>query len=273
MKRVIVLMVCVAAALVAAASYGVYCAWWNANYFETEHDEYQAPPRDDLQLVNDRLAEKRPAFDDKLVNSRPLGAWELNASAAVIRLDCPMIMPDSDREMLVLRPSYADAIKAAKDCHLDLLPSANTLDGAAKQFDDGLYAALDLACFRGEIGFAPAAPAWAAAVLQRLPNQSPARPFLAAALELAGKTFDLAAAERQEKDRLLAQFEQDQAASKPISFYIWTPELRQVWRFFRFLQHEFTEDDLAIPAIWQSCSGRTTTFANNIWRSRPSMAV
>ena len=158
-----------------------------------------------------------------------------------------MIMPDSDREMLVLRPSYADAIKAAKDCHLDLLPSANTLDGAAKQFDDGLYAALDLACFRGEIGLAPAAPAWAAAVLQRLPNQSPARPFLAAALELAGKTFDLAAAERQEKDRLLAQFEQDQAASKPISFYIWTPELRQVWRFFRFLQHEFTEDDLAIP--------------------------
>ena len=36
---------------------------------------------------------------------------EVNASAAVIRLDCPMIKPDEDAEMLVLRPSYADAMK------------------------------------------------------------------------------------------------------------------------------------------------------------------
>ncbi len=248
MKRVIILMVCVvAAALVAAVGYAVYRAWWNANYFVTEHDEHQAPPRDDLQLVDDNLADKRPAFDDKLVDSRPLGDWELNASAAVIRLDCPMVIPDSGREMLVLRPSYANAITAAKACRLDLLPSANTLDGAAKQFDDGLYAALDLACFRGEIGLAPAAPAWAAAVFQRLPKQSPARSFLATALELAGKTIDLSAAEKQENDRWLVVFERNQAASKPISFYTWTPELKQVWRFFRFLQHEFTEDDLAIP--------------------------
>jgi len=245
MKRVIV---CVAlAGLVAAVGYGLYCAWWNDNYFVTEYDEHHAPPHDDLQLVDDKIADKRPVFDDKCVDSRALGDWELNASAAVIRLDCPMIIPNRDREMLVLRPSYADAITAAKACGLNLLPSANTLDGAAKQFDDGLYAALDLACFRGEIGLAPAAPVWAAAVLQRLPKQSTARPFLAAALELAGKTFDLAAAEKQESDRWLAQFERNQAASKPISFYTWTPELKQVWRFFRFLQHEFTEDDLAIP--------------------------
>lgn len=252
MRRAFILLLCVAVAgLAAAMGYGLYCAlycvWWNANYFVTEYDEVHAPPRDDLQLVDDQLADKRPVFDEKLVDSRPLGDWELNASAAVIRLDCPMIAPDRDREMLVLRPSYADAIAAAKACGLDLLPSANMLDGAAKQFDDGLYAALDAACFRGEIGLAPAAPAWAAAVLQRLPNPSAARPFLAASLELAGKPFDLSAAERQEKERWLAQFERNPAASKPISFYAWTPELEQVWRFFRYLQHEFAEDDLAIP--------------------------
>ena len=64
---------------------------------------------------------------------------------------------------------------------------------------------------------APAAPAWAAAVFQRLANQSPARPFLAAVLGLAGKTSDLAAAKKHESDRWLAQFERDEAASKPVT--------------------------------------------------------
>ena len=84
-------------------------------------------------------------------------------------------------------------------------------------------------------------------MFQLLPPKSPARPFLAAALELAGKPAKLAAAEKAEKDRLLAEFQQDKAASKPIAFYDWTPELTQVWRFYRFLQHEFTADKLAIP--------------------------
>ncbi len=80
----------------------------------------------------------------------------------------------------------------------------------------------------------------------QLPQTSPARPFLAAALELAGKQTELAAAERTAKDKWLAEFEASEVASKPIGFYDWTPELVQVWRFFRFLQHEFPRDD-AIP--------------------------
>jgi len=35
--------------------------------------------------------------------------------------------------------------------------------------------------------------------------------------------------------------------SKPIGFYTWTPELQRTWRFYRFLQHEFDTDQLAIP--------------------------
>ena len=214
----------------------------------TEHSEYHAPPpRDDEPLVDDVLAEKNPAFDESLVDSRPIGDWQINASAAVVRLDCPMVKPDAEAAMLELRPSYRAAMTAAGDLRFNLLPSANMLDGAAKQFDDGLYAALDLACFRGELGLAPAAPDWAAAVLGQLPKTSPARPFLAAALELAGKGAELTAAERNAKDGWLAEFDENKAASKPISFYDWTPELTQVWRFYRFLQHEFPQDKLAIP--------------------------
>ena len=36
-----------------------------------------------------------------------------------------------------------------------------------------------------------------------------------------------------------AEFEGDQARSKPIAFYTWSDELKQVWRFYKFLQWEF----------------------------------
>jgi len=250
MKRPLIAILAVVVLGLAAAGYSVYSLWWNANYRVVEYTDYSPPAEhEEAQLADDTLDEKTPAFDAAVVDSRPLKDWELNASAAVVRLDCPMIKPDVDGVMLVLRPSYSEAIKAAKE-HGPLLPSANMLDGAAKQFDDGLYAALDLACFRGELGLGPAAPDWVATVFQRLPQASPARPFLAAALELAGRKVALSAAERTEKDRLLADFDENKAASKPIGFYDWTPELKQVWRFYRFLQREFGPDDpdkLAVP--------------------------
>ena len=121
------------------------------------------------------------------------------------------------------------------------------IDGAAKQFDDGLYAAVDLACFRGELGLSPAVPQWVASVFSHLPAKSPARPFLAAALELGGEKTPAGDVNQEEKAKWLADFEQDKAASKPIGFYTWTPELQRTWRFYRFLQHEFDADHLAIP--------------------------
>ena len=137
--------------------------------------------------------------------------------------------------------------KAAAITASTLLPSANMIDGAAKQFDDGLYAAVDLACFRGELGLSPAVPQWVAAVFSHLPAKSPARPFLAAALELGGEKTPAGDVNQQEKAKWLADFEQDKAASKPIGFYTWTPELQRTWRFYRFLQHEFDAEHLAIP--------------------------
>ncbi len=249
MKRQTLLIVClVVLVAVVAAGYGANWLWWHANYYEVTRTEYQEPPRQEDVLVNDTLADKNPAFDATLIDSRPLGDWEVNSSAAMVRLDCPMIKPDVEGSMLMLHPSYRDAVTAARDCGMkNVLPSANLIDGAAKQFDDGLYAAVDLACFRGEVGLLPAVPQWVAAVFSRLPAKSPARAFLAAALELGGEKAPAGDVNQEEKAKWLADFEQDKAASKPIGFYTWTPELQRTWRFYRFLQHEFDGDKLTIP--------------------------
>jgi hypothetical protein len=217
-------------------------------YFIDRTEINPRPPRVKLELEDDRLEDKNPSFDAALVDSRPLGDWEINKSAVVIRLECPDILQDTGAELLVLRPSYRDAIRVARESGYDLLPSANLIDGAAKQIDDGLYAAIDLACFRGELGTGPSAPGLVQTLFDRLPQGSPARPFLAAAVGLTGKVVDLEQAEAALKEEFLNQFERDKERSKPIGFYTWTPELEEVWRFYRFLQYEFDElSGLAIP--------------------------
>jgi len=248
-KAVDLLVILIVVLAIIALCVVAYVLLFHVRYDVETHTDYHDPPgRDELRLTDDELADKNPAFDETLVDTRPLGDWEVNKSAAVIELDCPAVKPDTQGALLVLRPSYAGAVNAAAEVGLDLLPSANLLDGAAKQFDDGLYAAIDLACFRGQLGLAPAAPDIIKTVFDRLPQGSPARPFLAAALELGGRKVVLDSAEAAEKRRLLAAFERDRARSKPISFYNWTPELQQVWRFYRFLQREFyLDDELQVP--------------------------
>jgi hypothetical protein len=216
------------------------------NTYTVEWTEYSPPPqRPDDVLADDQIEERKPPFDETVIDSRPLGEWELNASGAVIRLDCPIIKPDVEAELLTLRRSYAEAMRPEAAGGRDFLASANLLDGAAKQFDDGLYAAVDLACYQGELGVAPAVPDVIRAIFDKQPAKSPARPLLAAALELAGRKAPLPPDEQSAEQSLLRAFEADQPRSKPIGFYDWTPELKQVWRFYRFLQAEFDEDQSA----------------------------
>jgi hypothetical protein len=112
------------------------------NTYTVERTDYTPPPPPaaDSLLADDRIEDKTTTFDPGLVDRRPLEGWLVNASAAVIRLDVPLIKPDFNPEMAVLYPSYAVALAAAKG---QVLPSVNLVDGKAKQFDDGLVAALD----------------------------------------------------------------------------------------------------------------------------------
>ena len=231
-----------AVAKVAAVVIVGFVLWWGATHYVVERPDYlDQPAKDRLDLVDDQLSDKNPPFDETLVDSRPLGDWAVNKSAAVIQLDCPSIKPDVEQELLALHASYADAAKVAAEQYFDLLVSANMIDGAAKQFDDGLYAAVDSACYHGALGISPAPPDFVKAVFDKLPPGSAARPFLAGALELVEMSVVLDPQEKVARDAFLAEFERDKARSKPISFYNWTPELQRVWRFYTFLSSEFDE--------------------------------
>lgn len=207
--------------------------------YEVEYTTYGKPePPPGPTLEDDRLEDKNPEFDAELIDSRPLDGWDVNASAAVIRLHCPMIKPDLDPDLLKLHASYAAA--ASKDETQHALPSANLIDGANKQFDDGLFAALEVATFRGSIAAFPAVPQLVQQIEAKLPSESPARPFLAAALSLAGRETELTADDQAACDAYLADFSSDESRSKPIAFYNWTEELQTIWKVYRFLQTEMS---------------------------------
>lgn len=214
-------------------------------YFETEvHAEYTPPPPppDDI-LIDDRLEDRQPKFDPDVVDRRPEGEWRINASAAVIRLDVPMIRPDQEPDLLNLHASYAAAVKAASG--RVVLPSVNMLDGKAKQFDDGLYAALDRANYVGQGEALPSHVDLVKRLYEKAGKDDVAAPFLAAGLELAGVRVEVANVAA--KNRFLTDFRGNEVLSKPIGFYTWDDKLGDCFRFLRFFQYQFGEPSLEVP--------------------------
>jgi hypothetical protein len=220
-------------ALLLAGLTAAGCVWLELT---TELDYRNPETRADDGLADDRLEDRpAPAFDPGLVDRRPLGGWRLNASAAVVRLDVPALKPGADDDLRTLRPSYAAAFAAARSSVGGrILPSVNLVDGKAKQFDDGLVAALDLAWYRGLRGRIPGQVALVRRMYDAVGKDSPAAPFLAAGLELAGVKVDVA--NPALKESLLRAFEKDETASRPAGFYVWDKELTSAFRFMRFFQ-------------------------------------
>jgi hypothetical protein len=218
------------------------------NTYETEYTDYKAPPADnDDLLTDDRLEDKKPTpFDPNRVDRRPegrKGEWLVNSSAAVLRLDVPIVKPDAEAYLLTLHPSYAAA--ARSNPYPNTLPSVNLLDGKAKQFDDGLYAALDQAYYQGLEEKLHGHVQLVRRLFDKVGKDSPAAPFLAAGLELAGVHVE--AADRGTKERLLANFKSDEVASKAIGFYTWSEPLGACFRFLRFFQTKFEKGSLTVP--------------------------
>jgi hypothetical protein len=209
--------------------------------------DYQPPsPRAEDGLTDDRLEDKpAPPFDPAVVDRRPLDKWQLNASAAVLKLDVPLLKPDVDAPLLTLYPSYADVVAAGRGQGIEILPSVNLIDGKAKQFDDGLYAALDSAYYRGLKDQLHGHVDLVRRFYERAGKDSPASAYLAAGLQLAGVSVPVA--DPGAKATWLKAFEKNEVHSKPIGFYTWNKELATCFRFLRFFQQEFSPDDLAVP--------------------------
>jgi hypothetical protein len=227
--------------------------------YEVERTDYHAPPppADDV-LPDDRMEDKHvPPFDPTLVDRRAVGGqgdWLLNASNAVIQLDVPLVRPDVEGDLLTLHPSYAAAASARTPPDRAVLPSVNMLDGKAKQFDDGLYAALDQAHYQGVRDKLTSHVQLVRRIYDKAGPADPAAAYLAAGLELAG--VQVAVDDAGAKDRLLQAFRENEVASKPIGFYTWNKTLADCFRFVRFFQKEFGPGELTVPAALAQVLGK-----------------
>jgi hypothetical protein len=219
---------------------------WDDSSTIEDVTEYQAPtPEPADELADDQLTDKNPPFIADLIDRRPEGAWQLNSSAAVLRVDTPMLKPDADADLLELRASYADAIAKAHG-RMTVLPSINMIDGKAKQFDDGLFAAIDLACYKGESPGLESPLSVIKRLDERVSPESAASAYLAAGLKTAGAPAKTIQADQAAA--WLSRFETDAMSSKPFSFYTWSEELSRVFRFMRFFQQRLPLDQPGLIA-------------------------
>jgi hypothetical protein len=235
--------------------------WPFRETYTVEHTDYSPPkPDGDDVLTDDKLDDKNPAFSPDLADPRPMGPeseWLINNSAAVFRLDVPIIKPDAEPYLLKLHPSY----KAAFDSYADkraILPSVNMIDGKAKQFDDGLYAALDQAYYKGLEGKLLSHVALVQRIYEQAGKDSRAAPFLAAGLELAG--VKVAVSNESAKNVLLAEFNANEVQSKPIGFYTWNETLGTCFRFLRFFQRQLVERHIALIRALTEAIGKDKTL-------------
>jgi hypothetical protein len=200
--------------------------------------DYTAPKDDDTLLVDDRIEDKKTTFDPALVDRRPIQDWSLNASEAVIRLDVPIVKPDLNPERLVLHPSYSAAIKQAKGI---VLPSVNMIDGKAKQFDDGLYAAIDQAYYLGHGESMKSHLETIRRIREKVGKGTLADDYLLAGLSLASETVELSPRAKVLANDFLAK----QVLSKPIGVYTWNRPLSECFRVLRYFAQPIRGD--AIP--------------------------
>jgi hypothetical protein len=218
---------------------GFSCFMFSRKY-TTVHEEKTGPPPDADFIPDDKLADKKVEFDPELVDSRPYHDLLINKSAAIIKLD---ILGEHNE---TLYPSYAAAVKAAGESGHEVLLSINYIDGKAKQIDDGLYAALDLAYYKGMKDVFESHVSLIKRLLEKTKSNPKCEAFLAAGLHYAG-------VEMQVKDSVLMkkyrkEFEEDELRSKPASFYTWSDDLERCFRFLRFFQYAFAdkEEEIAI---------------------------
>lgn len=211
-----------------------------------EITDRKPPTLKDDSLQDDRLEDKHPIFDPALVDRRKLGDWEVNLSEAITALNIPIVQPDLDPHLLKLWPSYAD-LRSQQQTYLPgfaILPSVNMLDGKAKQFDDGLYAALEQAYLLGNEPGLQSHESLIRSWLAEVPSESEAASFLKAGLILLqspDNDIDLSN-ESEAVRKWLVLFQSNLLASKPISFYTWNDNLRKSWRFGSYFQRNLSAD-------------------------------
>lgn len=201
------------------------------------------PPRLEL-LQDDKLEDREPVFSPTLVDSRlldgPGGRWEINASEAVTKLD--IVEPrGGDTDLLELYSSYVSGAQKLRGLGYVVLPSINSIDGKAKQFDDGLMAAVMSSVAPSPNRPGDRLPRLLKSLLRQVSPGTDAYAWVYAALEIGDYLTPEQLAQRPERAATFVSIFNESANAKPLAFYSWTPDLERIWRFVKFLQQPVDE--------------------------------
>jgi hypothetical protein len=211
-----------------------------------------------IQLEDDRIEDKHPTFDPARTVTETFDYCQvtLDKSATVTKLDIvPFAASESALDGKLFR-GRTEALAAAATVASgeDLIPSMEVVNGSLKPFNDGLYAAVELAAENGNAAGGSTAPnkrlllstlltsvndllATASSNAAERPAEEDAAVLLGAALILGGDTpaisADLASRAQARADTFTAEVQY----ASPIGFYTWTPALEKIFTRDRFLQN------------------------------------
>jgi hypothetical protein len=157
----------------------------------------------------------------------------LDLTDQVLRFHVPEDKTDSDRAG-VAEASLAPSFEA-----LDLWPedfvAASALAYKAKQFDDGLYAAVEIAAERGLGDFSARRELWAR-FASALPGTDETGAVIVASAQLRGVDMDPTEPMRNAVKESTQDFLSHPERSKPLGFYTWSEPLVRIFQGDRILQ-------------------------------------
>lgn len=181
---------------------------------------------------------------------------QLDLSSQVLRLEVPEDKgwthgPEAAQEEAAIAPTLAGIAN-------ERFISASVLAQKAKQFDDGLYAAAELAAQQGAGTFAGKA-SLLSSIIHSLKQSAgdqptPAIATIFAAGKLGNLEMDLPFPARESVQKLTNNFLQDELRFKPIGFYSWNNQLGAIFRQDRMLQIEL-RDKSGTTAIVKALHG------------------
>ncbi|HOU89868.1 MAG TPA: hypothetical protein PLU22_02420 [Polyangiaceae bacterium] len=199
-------------------------------------------------LDDDDIADKHPTYDPARTIDEDFDGctFTLNKSASVTRLSITELEGDDAALAGRIFPTRTEALAALGA--RPVIPSMEVVNGALKPFNDGLYAAIELAAEDGSSGSPIAKAALFRELLAALVERSQSGPAsdrasatraatdLAAAAELGGETPSAPDAILDAVPELVGEFEANPGLSRPIGFYTWLPALERIFARDRFLQ-------------------------------------
>jgi hypothetical protein len=231
--------------VVAAASAGCLDALGHDESTVQSHTS-QGLTRDD----DDQIADKKPTFDPARTVTESFGPTygaceiKLNKSATVTKLD---IVPFEGSELSALGGKLfhgrTEAFAAIASVGVaDPLPSMEVVNGALKPFNDGLYAAVELAAEDAKHALLVALQARLGELLATATATTrtvfeDAAVMVGAALVLGGDAQTPPAALQTRVQARVGTFEAMPAYARPIGFYTWTPALERIFARDRMLQN------------------------------------